>query len=844
VPEQKSFWKKYDAAIVALLTVLFIYILVFFNQKINFLLGNDLIVDLEPTQKSLSMHYGKSGKAEFDVTIDNVAYCRASCSYSFTDRSRNEIIEKGVFGIQKGQNFLKSYNLSVKRLGSGQDVYSFDVSCKSVRSFICLTGSPEKYRSSLVTINYDLTEAEKELKKILKQNMTDVLEVLKQIDVARQHVDQKYFELGFKANFLNISKQKIEVDDIYDKTRISIENLRSLWSVEDYAKLSRLFNESYFENLKRIDDAIGILDSSIKNIVQIHNMLLAELNLTSQAIDNLNVYSGVIGKNYFSGLHDLMKNFNLTASALTSNKFENYGWAQRNVTQLLNGSGSLIESSRVHAASAFFAIGHASRVSGGILCSIMQNCNGNFNLSFPIKGLEIFYSEYPDTKLLKESCNSLARISQEIVDARESSAKLFELNKTGTVVDGDFIKSAQHFSENELRKINNSYLDSFGSIVSQGSFHKDVIDAANSTLPKNKNDILPASYNQSLNISLYILSKMNLSGEASSYLSKCDNIAAPVEKTFNFSFAPIRSNITYNITSKVDANLSDNPPICCVFNDCKPCCRSEACKYDEKTFPVILLHGHSFASANSPEFSLDSFNKIQSKLQDDGYLNVGTVSLYSKNEQFPSGIWGLSGKPVTVKASYYYDAFRQNDKYIVIPTKSENLDTYAIRLKALIDLVKERTDKPKVKIVAHSMGGLIARRYIQIFGEDDVDKLIMIATPNKGITGQAGSYCGIIGENRECIDMQENSLFINKVNDPSKQPSKVKLYTLIGRGCQMDEKDGDGIVAIENAELSNAKIYFVNGTCGGVFGSKLHTELLDTDTYPETYKAVAEILKE
>ncbi len=844
MPEQKSFWKKYDAAIVALLTVLFIYILVFFNQKINFLLGNDLIVNLEPTQKSLSMHYGESGKAEFDVTIDNVAYCRASCSYSFTDRSRNEIIEKGVFGIQKGQNFLKSYNLSVKRLGSGQDVYSFDVSCKSVRSFICLTGSPEKYRSSLVTINYDLTEAEKELKKILKQNMTDVLEVLKQIDVARQHVDQKYFELGFKANFLNISKQKIEVDDIYDKTRISIENLRSLWSVEDYAKLSRLFNESYFENLKRIDDAIGILDSSIKNIVQIHNMLLAELNLTSQAIDNLNVYSGVIGKNYFSGLHDLMKNFNLTASALTSNKFENYGWAQRNVTQLLNGSGSLIESSRVHAASAFFAIGHASRVSGGILCSIMQNCNGNFNLSFPIKGLEIFYSEYPDTKLLKESCNSLARISQEIVDARESSAKLFELNKTGTVVDGDFIKSAQHFSENELRKINNSYLDSFGSIVSQGSFHKDVIDAANSTLPKNKNDILPASYNQSLNISLYILSKMNLSGEASSYLSKCDNIAAPVEKTFNFSFAPIRSNITYNITSKVDANLSDNPPICCVFNDCKPCCRSEACKYDEKTFPVILLHGHSFASANSPEFSLDSFNKIQSKLQDDGYLNVGTVSLYSKNEQFPSGIWGLSGKPVTVKASYYYDAFRQNDKYIVIPTKSENLDTYAIRLKALIDLVKERTDKPKVKIVAHSMGGLIARRYIQIFGEDDVDKLIMIATPNKGIAGQAGSYCGIIGENRECIDMQENSLFINKVNDPSKQPSKVKLYTLIGRGCQMDEKDGDGIVAIENAELSNAKIYFVNGTCGGVFGSKLHTELLDTDTYPETYKAVAEILKE
>ena len=48
----------------------------------------------------------------------------------------------------------------------------------------------------------------------------------------------------------------------------------------------------------------------------------------------------------------------------------------------------------------------------------------------------------------------------------------------------------------------------------------------------------------------------------------------------------------------------------------------------------------------------------------------------------------MSGKPVTVKVSYYYDAFRKDDKYIVVPTSSENIDTYALRLKDLIDIVK------------------------------------------------------------------------------------------------------------------------------------------------------------
>ena len=60
-----------------------------------------------------------------------------------------------------------------------------------------------------------------------------------------------------------------------------------------------------------------------------------------------------------------------------------------------------------------------------------------------------------------------------------------------------------------------------------------------------------------------------------------------------------------------------------------------------------------------------------------------------------------------------------------------------------------------------------------------------------------------MGEKRECRDMQSNSIFINKLNDPSGQPQNVKMHSIIGVGCAMDNEDGDGVVLSKNAEEEN-----------------------------------------
>ena len=503
----------------------------------------------------------------------------------------------------------------------------------------------------------------------------------------------------------------------------------------------------------------------------------------------------------------------------------------------------MIEKAKIPATELFFKSEYFLKYENDLLCSLKQDCIENISINDVIKNNEKFIESYPSLVSAKRSCNSLKDLNQTFLRTRNETSKIIADNNISFPSDSSFLALADNFKDNAARRINNSYYDSFEKLKSGNKINPDITKIAESILPANKTGLTQLTYNQSINLSLHLLSKANVSDQIIELLNKCARLGYQTE-VGNFNFQPISTNVSYNVTSKIEINLSDNPPICCIFNDCKPCCRDESCKNDPKTFPIIFLHGHSFAKDNSPEFSLDSFNKLQSKLQDEGYLNAGIVSLYSQNEQLQQGIWGLSGKPVTVKVSYYYDAFRKEDKYIVIPTKSENIDTYALRLKDLIDIVKQRTNKPKVNIIAHSMGSLVARRYVQIFGENDIDKLIMIATPIKGISSEVSSYCGYVGENRECRDMQENSLFINKLNDPLKQPTKVKLYAIIGQGCQMKSGDGDGVVLSENAKLDNAKLHYVNGTCGGFFGDTLHTEILNINKYPATYNLVKEILKE
>lgn len=293
------------------------------------------------------------------------------------------------------------------------------------------------------------------------------------------------------------------------------------------------------------------------------------------------------------------------------------------------------------------------------------------------------------------------------------------------------------------------------------------------------------------------------------------------------------------VNSSINVTLPEHVPLCCVFGECKPCC--SACS--DEPYPVLFVHGHSFNSFNSPEYSLGGyFSKIQQRLQDEGYVDAGILTPTSTLGEVEPGEWGMSGRPVTVRVTYYYNFYREDDDYVVITQKSESIETYAIRLNEIIKATQHHTGKKKVRIVAHSMGGLVVRRYIQLFGEESIDKVILIGTPNNGIAARTKTLCPVFGESKECDDMTAGSVFMRKVNDPSNRPG-IDFVTITGHGCPVGDEDGDGVVQASSVALPGVRNYDVNGSCADFFGSDFHTEILNIEKYPEVYGIIKDELK-
>lgn len=105
-------------------------------------------------------------------------------------------------------------------------------------------------------------------------------------------------------------------------------------------------------------------------------------------------------------------------------------------------------------------------------------------------------------------------------------------------------------------------------------------------------------------------------------------------------------------------------------------------------------------------------------------LNVDKIA-YDKGNIYPTIYKEAlcpSEMPKAISVNFeYYDNYKTE----------EGIKSYADKLAKVVDVLYECTKSP-VNIVAHSMGGLIAREYVVLYGSDKINKLIMLETPNFG----------------------------------------------------------------------------------------------------------------
>lgn len=280
-----------------------------------------------------------------------------------------------------------------------------------------------------------------------------------------------------------------------------------------------------------------------------------------------------------------------------------------------------------------------------------------------------------------------------------------------------------------------------------------------------------------------------------------------------------------NSTFSIGDALCELPSEPCSSPDCT-CSSVPVPKKTEG--PIILFHGFT----SSP----DKMKNLQRRLSIDlHYADGGELTLEKgckktdRNTVYTASYYiGDENKrplEILVGASYYqtYSNLKSTDASLTFR------DTFS----RIIEKARQCSNSDKVTIIAHSMGGIIARSYI-LEGNNagKVHKLVLLASPNKGgvygnqkyelvkgLEAELGdrkdllSKCASAGlpsvvlslmDGRdvtgECQQMQQANTISNPILEHDETPGIVEYYTIAGN---VDGK-GDGVVTMESAALDGA----------------------------------------
>ncbi|MCL5018648.1 MAG: hypothetical protein M1416_02700 [Candidatus Pacearchaeota archaeon] len=319
------------------------------------------------------------------------------------------------------------------------------------------------------------------------------------------------------------------------------------------------------------------------------------------------------------------------------------------------------------------------------------------------------------------------------------------------------------------------------------------------------------------------------------YLTNNEGVLCALNETTNPAIIE-KINIFSIPFPPIPLSLTERDSVCCLYGKCEKCCEDRICS--NKNYPIIFLHGQAINEAISTGYSFDTFSKIKTKLNNEGYIDAGAIVLGASTEE---GLWGKINSTMIMTGSYFFDTYKTETGEKTISSNQEGIDTYAIRLKNLIELVKYKTNKDKVILAAHSMGGVVVRRYIQVFGGENVEKAILVTVPNHGIEGKIRDYCAVIGPEISCRELDENSFFMNQLNKGYTE--KIPVYNFIGIGCDMGDETGEGFVKNSSQYLDYATNYYFEGTCNELNFEFFHEFIINPDLYPEVYDRLYEILK-
>lgn len=194
----------------------------------------------------------------------------------------------------------------------------------------------------------------------------------------------------------------------------------------------------------------------------------------------------------------------------------------------------------------------------------------------------------------------------------------------------------------------------------------------------------------------------------------------------------------------------------------------------------------------------------------------------------------------TRRNQYNVWQFEYSDRFWGTP---HAVETYAPRLGEAVNRISRLTGRYTCSIVAYSMGGIIARKYIAMGGKPRIDKLLTLATPHMGTTHFAPFDLGLVGRlyPRAAMELRPASrtLWDLNTNLDSSLPNEFAAIGGYSRG------HGDGLIEIgatsptsSNADGVISKRHYFAGV------NRSHTGIKDiTCRDDESFQIIREFLR-
>jgi len=224
-------------------------------------------------------------------------------------------------------------------------------------------------------------------------------------------------------------------------------------------------------------------------------------------------------------------------------------------------------------------------------------------------------------------------------------------------------------------------------------------------------------------------------------------------------------------------------------------------------------------------------------------INVQKIQIDNYPIVFVHGFTGDDGsfEKIENKLKQSYGDNIQTWKASTYDLSNKEICGYGIadHAEKLNEEILNRFGNQKINLVAHSMGGLISKYYIEHYNQNqNVNKLIMLGTPTNGASISA--TIGSIGEpiagcvQEQSVDeMVYGSPMIKELNNYNYYP--VRIYSIYSSG-------NDGLILSNDAKIFNGNNIEIT-PCVALF-KLTHLLLTDPSLCPQAYNEVINALSD